>query len=169
MENKAKKPGWRINVFDVIIIAVILLAAAALLLVWRLSGAGGNDDPIITKTLTYTIEIRGMEEGTTDNIKAGDMILDSIKKYEMGTVVSCEIVPSTMSKPNYYTGDTVLSEVPGQWTAIIELESQCTDNDADITASSGYLIKVGKEIHASGPGYAGLGYIIAIDRGDIEQ
>jgi hypothetical protein len=169
MENKAKKPGWRLNVFDMIIIAVIVLAAAALLLVWRLSGAGGNDEPIYTKTVTYTIELKGMLSGTAEHIKAGDVILDSIKKFEMGTVVSVDIQPTTISVANRETGDTVLSVVPGKETAVIVLECEATDSASEITAASGYLIRVGKEIHAAGPGYAGLGYIIGIEREDIEQ
>lgn len=165
MENKQNKPRLKFNIFDVIIIAVVIVAACALIFIWRNSGKSGST--AITKPVHYTITLDGMASGSSGKIKEGDTIMDTTKKFIMGTVVSVEIAPATSPAKNLETGDTVLSEIPGKETATIELVCNCSSTDAEITAESGYLIRIGNEITASGPGYAGKGYVVAIERGDL--
>ncbi len=108
-----------------------------------------------------------MIDGTAEKIKTGDTIMDSTKKFIMGTVDSVSIGPTIISQPNRQTGDTVQSQVPGKETATVELVCGCSATDSQITAASGYLVRVGEVVHAAGPGYAGLGYIVAINREDL--
>ncbi len=57
-----------------------------LIFVWRSSGKSSKT--AATEKVRYTIELNGMIAGTADKIKQGDTILDSDKKYVMGTVES---------------------------------------------------------------------------------
>ncbi len=167
MENKQKKPRWKLNIFDMIIIAVVIIAAGALLFIWRYSGK--SDSAVVTAPVHYSIELNGMLQGTSEKINVGDTIMDSTKKFIMGTVVSVTPGPATTPETNRETGDTLPSVVPGKESAVIELVCDCSSSDTEIKAESGYLIRVGVEVSASGPGYAGKGYVVAIEREDLGQ
>ena len=168
MENKPNKPRFIISIIDIIIIAVVVVAAAALLLVWRSSGKSSNT-AANAKPIHYTIELNGMVGGTAGKIKAGDTILDSDKKFIMGTVESVAVGPAMSPAKNSQTGDTRLTEVPGRESAKIVLLCDCSSTESQITAASGYVVRVGNEVHAAGPGYAGVGYVIGVNREDLGQ
>ncbi len=167
MENKQSKPRWKLNVFDVIIIAVVIIAAGVVLYLWRFSG--NSSSVAVTIPVRYTIELTGLLDGTSDKIHEGDTILDSTKKFVMGTVVSFKREPMIMSEKDLQTGNLVSAEIPGRETVLIELVSNCSTSNAQITAESGYVIRIGTEATAAGPGYAGKGFIVAIERGDLGE
>jgi hypothetical protein len=166
MENKPARPRLKISIFDIVIIAVVIVAAGALIFVWRMSGKS-SDTAVNARPVHYTIELNGMVQGTAGKIGAGDTIIDGDKKFVMGTVQSVTIGPATSLTPNRENGDTLQSVVPGKEMATIVLVCDCSSTDANVTAASGYVVKVGTEVHAVGPGYAGIGYIIAINREDL--
>ncbi|SHH92116.1 protein of unknown function [Sporobacter termitidis DSM 10068] len=168
MENKQNKPRFKISIFDIIIIVVVIIVACVLIFVWRSSGKSSNP-AANTKSVHYSIELSGMLAGTPEKIKTGDTIMDSDKKFIIGTVESVSIAPATSDTKDYMTGDTLRSEVPGKETATVALVCDASSTDSQITAASGYVIRVGQEVHAAGPGYAGLGYIVAINREDLGQ
>lgn len=160
-----KKTKWRLNIFDVIIIAVVLTIAAAVLIIWRSTGIDkSTGDDASATTIRYTVELTNMAGDTANLISAGDTLIDSVKKNTMGTVVLVDVSVMTTSTKNLENGDTVLSPVPDKMTATIVLEVEGTETQSQIVASSGYLIRVGEIVQALGPGYAGLGYIIAVER-----
>jgi hypothetical protein len=168
MESNTKKPRWRLNVFDIVIIAVVLAAAAALLLIWR--GSGKSSKAVVDlKPITYTIELDRMEAGTAEKIKIGDTIYDGAKKYIMGTVVSVTVKPSQTAVKDLENGNVLMEDIPGKETALVTLTCSASETDAQITAESGYIIRVGEKVQAAGPGYAGLGYIVIIDREEAAQ
>lgn len=167
MKNQQNKPRLKINVVDIIIIAAVVIAAGVLLFVWRSSGQ--SSAAADTRPVRYTIELSSMTASTAETIKEGDTILDSTKKFVMGTVQSVTLGPTTTPEKNLQTGDTVQSEIPGKVTATIELICNASETEAALTADSGYLIRVGSEVTAAGPGYAGKGYVVAIVREDGQQ
>jgi hypothetical protein len=168
MENKENKRRLKISIFDVILIAVVVVAACALIFIWRSSGRSSSTD-VNTRPVHYSIELNGMLPGTAEKIKAGDTIMDSDKKFIMGTVESVAISAATVTKPDLQTGDTVTVENPGKELATVNLVCDCSATDSQVVAASGYVVSVGKEVHAAGPGYAGIGYVVAIDREDVEN
>jgi hypothetical protein len=95
--------------------------------------------------------------------------MDSTKKFIMGKVVSVTPGPATTAAVNRETGDTLNSVIPDKEAVLIELVCNCTLTDSQITAESGYVIRIGGEVTASGPGYAGRGYVVAIERGNLGQ
>lgn len=167
MENKQNKPRWKLNIFDIIIIAVVIIAAAILIFIWR-SSDKSSSAAINTTPVHYTIELNGMMPETANKIKEGDTIIDGTKKFIMGTVISVSLGPTTTPEKNLLNGDTVTSGIPGKVTATIELLSDCSSTESEIKAASGYIVRIGTEVHATGPGYAGIGYVVVIDRGDLE-
>ncbi len=168
MDTQKKKTRWKLNGFDIILITVVILAAMVVFFLWRSSGQG-NSTAVSTRPVHYTIELQEMIGETAYTIQTGDTIIDNAKKYIMGTVESVTVIPATETKTDLTTGNTVTSEIPGKLTAIIELVCDCTDSDYEITATSGYVIRIGSEVQAAGPGYAGTGYLVAIDREEDAQ
>jgi hypothetical protein len=168
MENKPIKPRMKISIFDIIIIAVVIIAAGVLIFVWRPSGKSSGT-AIVTTPVHYSIELSGMVQGAAEKIKEGDTIMDIDKKFIMGKVESVAIAPATTPGKDLNTGDTVSALVPGKETATIELVCDAAASETEVKAVSGYVIRVGNEVHAAGPGYAGAGYVIGIDREDLAK
>lgn len=169
MDNgKAPEKKRFFNLFDVVIIGVVLLAAVVFLL-WQ---RGGTAASIVTNTETvtvqYTIELVGLENGTEQLIQVGDNLLDNVKNCSMGEVLSVEISTTTRQAKNMETGETVLSEVPWQKTAVIVLETTCNESESALTTADGYVVRAGDTVSAKGPGYAGKGYILAVSRGEAQ-
>jgi hypothetical protein len=166
MEKKPEKKRLRVSIFDVIIIAVVIVAAGLLIFFWRQSGKS-SDATVNTRPVHYTIELNGMVPGAAEKIRAGDTIMDSDKKFIMGTVENVTIGPATSAAKDLETGDTLTAEVPDKELALIELVCDCSASESQIKAASGYVVAVGKEVHAAGPGYAGIGYVVEINREDV--
>ena len=161
--NSPQKIKWRLNLFDVIIICFVIAAAAVFLILTSPKGGGiasGED-----VTAGYKIELVGMTPEAAQRIKVGDVLIDNIKKYTIGTVVSVEIVPSEVISKNMETGEHVLAVIPEEKTVIIELTAEAVETDTGITvAGGGFVLRSGLPVSAAGPGYAGSGYIIFVER-----
>lgn len=169
MENKKKKGILRIfNLFDLILIAVAA-ALAAVLLVSLGDKSSGITGPVQTQTqIRYTVELTGIENGAASLIKAGDPVVDKIKKYSMGTVESVEVTPTVRSVPDETSGVIKTSLVPGQETATVVITATASETDRDITVDGGYIIKVGLPVSVRIPGLSASGFILDVERGDAQ-
>lgn len=164
MENRS---GRKIafNFFDIIII--VLVIALAMGFVWfQKRGSASDDAAGGTQMVQYQVEITGITENTGDLITAGDTIVDKIKKQEMGKVVSSEIYAMQKETVNMETGDTLYSDVPGQYSALITIETECSDTGSALVAASGYQVRVGTDVSILGPGYGGGGFVVDVMRGE---
>ncbi|MBS4960091.1 MAG: DUF4330 family protein [Clostridiales bacterium] len=155
MESKKK---FRINIFDIVILAVVVIVGAGFYLFTH------REVVQETKTISYTLEITEVPVGFSENIKPGDKITDSVKNYYMGNVVEVDAQKSTRIVDDYETGRKVEAVVPGKETVILTLETSVIDTAANLTVESGYVVKAGKEANIKGPGYAGTGYILTVNR-----
>lgn len=165
--NKAKKFKWKISIFDIIIIAVVIVAAFLFL---KLTNRGNTT--VITNTtsttIKYKVELDYMIPGAAEMIQVGDELNDGTTNVYIGKVLSVDVAPTTASVKNNNTGEFFIQEVPEKYTATIMIEAPAEITDQTITVNSSYLIRVGKSARVRGPGYAGTGSIIGIDRGDWE-
>ena len=173
MDNKKEtRPWWRLTLFDIVIIAVVIVVGAVL--VWFTGMAGGSGDtgeeqgPADTGTLHYTIELRQMVGESAYLIQEGDQLLDRVRKYSIGTVVSVEVGDAVTYAHNMEEGTYVPVTVPGSLTATVVVESPYTVSGRDILVDGGYVIRTGLDVQVSGPGYAGSGSIITLERSEVE-
>ncbi len=160
---KDRKNRKIFNLFDIIVI-VIIIALAGLLFFIR----EGRDAQESTSagTVRYTLELVGMQNGSADLIQEGDQLVDKVKKYDIGTVVSVEVTPTYRQAYDYVNGGLIESLVDDQQTAVIVVEADCTESSSQITVDGGYVIRAGLTASVRGPGYWGTGYIISVDRGE---
>ena len=117
-----------------IVIVVIVLCIGVGLYVFT-----HRETTIDTKKLTYKIELNDAAPGLADYIHEGDHLYENTKNYSMGNVVSVERV-------------------------IITVTANVTETDSAYAVNGQYIVRAGNEIFVKGPGYAGEGYVIQIER-----
>lgn len=168
MEKENKKGRSIINVFDIVLIA---LAAVLAVVYLTTRGSAPAASPVetapSTKTVTYTVEVTELDESYADAVKAGDQIVDRIKKYNIGTVESVEVSESLRNVRIAKDGTVERVPVPGCVTLHINVTAQAAVSDRTITVDGGYELKVGLMCSFKTPGFYGSGAIIKVGR--IEQ
>ena len=158
-----KKFRLKLNLFDGIVLLAALAVAAFLL--WRMVGPElpVQSDPAVTSTVRYTVRFRRWMPGTSHVIEAGDRVIDNIKNFEMGHVVSAEAVPALSQTLDIWNYHYVWMELDGFEDVLVTIESPCTVTDAAITVGGGYELRVGETSYIKGEGYMGSGPIVAIE------
>ena len=164
METKKKKQRWSLNFFDLVIIAI---AAAACFLIIRMAGSGNVIAPSgETKTVRYTVEFSGMLGDTAEMIKPGDALVDKIEKRAVGTVTNVIVTPAYVSSQSLVEGRYIITEIPGQKSALVVVEALCSVTDSEIS-TNGFTIRCGTKVSFTGPGYSGSGFIVEIARDGV--
>ena len=164
MEQNKKGFRLHLNLFDAIVILAALGVAGVLL--WsQLKPAAPTAAPAAQK-VQYTIVLQKTVPGTGEQVQAGDRLVDTVKNYELGNVVSAETVPAQDFAIDTENGCYVLADVPGKEDVYITVESSAVISDDAVTVGSGYAVRVGDDIYVRGPGYLGSGRVYAIERGE---
>ena len=164
MEQKNKAFRLHLNLFDAIVILVAVLVAAVLL--WtQLKPAAPATAPAAEK-IQYTIVLKKTVPGTGEQVEVGDALIDAVKNYELGTVLSSEAVPATDLAVDSEQKAYVTAEIPGKEDVYITVESSAVIGDEAVNVGSGYQLRVGEDIYVRGPGYLGSGKVYAIERGE---
>jgi len=164
MEQKKAKFRFHLNLFDCIVI-LAALAVAVLLVYSRMKPQETADAPAAAKQ-QYTILLRKTVAGTGALVKQGDALVDAVKNFDLGRVVSSQTKPAVRSILNEDEGCYVTAEIPGYEDIYIVVESTSTVNDSQVLLGSGYEVRVGNDIFVRGPGYLGSGKVYAIERGE---
>ena len=166
MEDKSpnRRIKIKLNLFDIVIICLALAAAAVFYFVT--SGSGVSDIASAESVVRYTITLDDAVEGTGAMVETGDELVDNIKNYNIGTVISVEYSQSTALVENYTTGGLVDSPVPGRERIVINVEASAVETARNITIGGGFVVRAGNSVSIVGPGYAGAGYITHVERSD---
>jgi len=163
MDNTSKF-RLRLNLFDGIVL-VLALALGGILLWTNLkpaSPAGGA--PADSSTVRYTVRFQKWLEGTGSLIQEGDKLVDNIKNYELGQVVSAEVVPAVSQQLDHEGRQYVQTIIPGYEDVLVTVESPCTISEESVTLGGGYSLRVGGTAYIRGEGYMASGPIIAMER-----
>ncbi len=164
MEQKNHKFHLHLNLFDCIVI-LIALAAGGFLLWNRLKPTAAAAVPAAEK-IQYTICLKKVMAGTQALVEPGDALVDAVKNYDLGHVVSSESVPATKSIVDENAKAYVTAEIPGYEDIYVVVESTASIGEEKILVGSGYELRVGEQIYVRGPGYMGSGEVYAIERGE---
>lgn len=163
MEKNTPKFRLRLNLFD----AAVLVAAVAVgvFLLWRAvkPQAPVETAPEVTSTVRYTIRFQRWAEGTSALIQDGDALVDNVKNYELGQVVSSQAAPSesvALDQENRIYRQAVIE---GYEDVLVTLESPCVSSDENIQVGGGFIVRVGVTAYVKGPGYMGSGPIVAVE------
>lgn len=164
MEQKETKFRLRLNLFDAIVI-LCALAVGAFLLWNRFKPYAASAGAGPAATIQFTVRLRRTLPGTGALINEGDLLVDVVKNFEVGTVVSSEVRPAVAAVLDENARTYVNAEIPGYEDIYIVMESGASISDERILVGSGYELRVGEAIYLRGPGYLGSGEVYAIERG----
>lgn len=153
----------RINVLDIVIILIVLIAC-----LFGYHYINKQDSNIIntnSKKIVYQIRTNESLPEVYNMIEEGTDIYDSIKNYKIGTILKKEKLPSEKYDIDLKTGKYVKSElsVNEVLDILLTIEADATFSDQNIMVGE-YAIKVGEDAFVKGKGYAGIGYIVSIER-----
>lgn len=154
----------RLNLFDGLVLLVALAAGAVLLWTNLKPAPTPADGSPAVSTVRYTVRFQKWLEGTGSLVQEGDKLVDNIKNFELGQVVSAEVVPAISQQLDQNNRQFVLTAIPGHEDVLVTVESPCTATDEAITLGGGFTLRVGSIAYIRGEGYMASGPIIAIER-----
>ncbi len=153
----------KFNLMDGFLIVLIILIAAAAFLLFSSTGSTGTAPQ--TVTAQYTIELARCEKAVADAfldaLDKGETIMVGEKERFAATLVDVAVTPAKRLVTNSSSGREVIAEDPIFCDITLTLESQVTESDSAILASSTPL-KVGESEVVRGKKSAGFGYITGL-------
>ncbi len=158
--EKKRKCNW----FD---IAVVLLIVAVGVVGMMFLNRGNDDVAPQGKMIRYQIELIENFEGFSELVTVGDTLIENVYNKNLGTVVAVESAPYTLKGENIEDGVVVQSPLEGYEITLLTVEAPVTETHKDITIDGGFTLRTGISITVRGNGgYAGRGYVLAIERED---
>ncbi len=163
MEQNTPKFRLRLNLFDGIVLIVALAAGAFLLWTALKPQASVDVTPESTATVRYTLRFEHWPEGTGGMVQPDDMLVDSVKNFEIGRVISTQILPNEVQVIDHANRRNVLTVMEGFEDVLVTVEAACTSNAESVTVGGGYVLRVGAMAYVRGEGYMGSGPIVAME------
>lgn len=164
MEQNTPKFRLRLNLFDGIIL--VLALAAGVVLLWM---AGKGNSPASAQsaapsTVEYTVRFLRWPEGNSQIIQPGDKLIDNIKNFELGSVVSATAVPAQTKVLDHGSHQYVQAHIEGYEDILVTVQSPCTESDKGIMLDGGFALRIGETTYIKGQGYMASGPVVAIER-----
>lgn len=161
----AKKTKF--NLMDcLIILVVVAVIAGGGYVLGNLKGASEGADSQ-TVTVRYTIELAQEEEEILNLFVAaaenGESCYVGEKERAEAVIKEVTYTPAKLLTNNTKTGEAFWADIPGKYCVNVTLESEGSETDSNITAGSGTVLKAGAETSVKGKGYAGYGFITALE------
>ena len=163
-----KRFRLKLNLFDGIVL--LLAVAVGAFLLWRAlkPELPIQSAPTTTSTVRYTVRFKRWMPGTSHVVEAGDKIVDNIKNYEVGHVVSAQVATATSQTLDVQSDRYIWMEMDNFEDVLVTIEAPCVVSDAAITVGGGYEVRVGTTAYLKGEGYMGSGPIVAIEIEEVQ-
>lgn len=163
MEQNQPSFRLRLNLFDAVILFAALCAGAFLL--WTaLKPNNVQGDTSATATVEYTVCFRRWIADTSHAIEVGDELIDNVKNFNMGKVISYEVLPAQSLQLSHTLQKFVLATIDGYEDIYVTIKSPCVETNGAIVLDGGYELHVGEISYIRGKGYMASGPITAIVR-----
>ena len=107
--------------------------------------------PKNTEKITYQIRTMDSLPASYDMIEENTVIYDSVKNNPIGTIIKKEILPAEKYEVDMNKGVYVKSDLPAE-------------NYVDILLTIEADAVVGEQAYVKGKGYAGIGFVVKIER-----
>ena len=163
-EEMASEPKMKkINLLDTVIILLVIIACV---LGYRYVNKKQTTlAPSNTTKVVYQVRTNESLPDTYQMIEEGTTIYDSLKNNPIGTIVKKEMLASERNDVDLSTGKFENTALPQERYVdiLLTIEADVLQTEKDITVGD-YTLKVGKEAFVKGKGYAGIGYIVSIER-----
>ena len=158
-----KKFRFRLNLFDGIVL--VLALCVGIFLAYNVLKPAPAEEEIGTpavSTVRYTVRFQKMLGGAGSLVEPGDVLIDNIKNYKLGTVVSAEVVPAIHQDVDQINKKVVRSVIEGYEDVIVTVEAPCTMGDF-LMLDGGYALRVNGIMYIKGEGYMASGPVENIE------
>ena len=157
----------KFNLMDcLIVLTVVAVIAGGLFVLSNLKG-GSSTAGAKEITLRYTVELAKEDQAIMEQFvsaaERGDKCFVGEKERAEAVIKEVTYTPAKELTTNTRTGEAVWAEVPDKYCVNVTLESKGSDTDTEVVAGGGAMIKVGAETSVKGKGYAGYGFITALE------
>jgi hypothetical protein len=152
---------FKMSFFDIAIIAVVAVIAIGAVGVYYMKQ---KNDVAKGSTIKYVLELNDNPIGFSELIKVGDKLSDNVKNYYMGKVAAVEVVPNMKIGSDLVNGKMIETELTSKEKVLVTVEATVNDTGSDLLIDGLYDVRVGKEVYLKGDGYAGVGYILKVER-----
>ena len=162
-----QKFRFKLNLFDgIVLVAALAVAAFMAFTVLKPAAPAAEESAApAASSVVYTIKFTKMIEGTETLVEPGDQLVDNIKNFKLGTVVSTEVVPATNRVVDEVNRKVVRAEIPGYVDLLVTVRSDaCTKGDSSLVLDGGFVLRTNITAYIKGEGYMASGPIINIER-----
>jgi len=161
--KKEKAKNGRFNLIDLILVVLVLLVIAILIQVFSptlIQKLSSNQ----TKEIQYTVEFLGVESEFADKIKEEHLVIDSVSKNQIGTVIAINNNDPYEELQYVENSDVgILSPYPNKVNVQVTIKVT-----ADYAKEYGYSVNgtriaVGEKLSLRFPDYVAEGYCIGLE------
>ena len=139
----------KFNIIDVIILLVVVCAVGAIGVVKH--NKKSVDD--IQQKYIVTLEIKEKYVGFSQNVVAGDFVIEKEKKNELGIVTGVYSKPSEISSYDRITGEAKTVIIPEREDVYVVMELNKSD-----------AFGVGKKLSIVTKHFAGYGFVVGVEK-----
>ncbi|MBR2387841.1 MAG: DUF4330 family protein [Clostridia bacterium] len=160
-EKKTAKVKRRFNFIDVLIILAIVLLGAIVLNLFFPNGLFKSSS--VEKKIQYTVEFVGVDEAFVDKIKENDSVIDSVAKYNLGSVMTVDSsMPYTELKYDNEAGVGHLAAFEDKYNVLVTVSVVAEYNEGEGYSVGDRRIAVGEKLSLRFPNYASEGYCVSL-------
>ena len=172
--SKKKQKNGRFNLIDFILVVLVLLVIAILIQVFSPISLIKNLASNQTKEIQYTIEFLGVDQEFIDRIQESDVVINSVSKNNMGTVVAVDY-NTKYSELQYVEVETaedaavgvqnqgILSEHPNKYNLLVTISATANYQKESGYSVNAIRIAVGEKLSLRFPDYIAEGYCIGLE------
>ncbi len=161
-QGERQKIKIRLNLIDSIILVVVLAVGGYF--AWQGLNTHDAVTTVQTQTITYTVLMNEMRAGTGQMVVPGSRLVDSVKNFEMGTVVSAEVITAEKQVLDHENRTYRTSYLEGYEDVYAVVEVDVVDYGTYVEAGGGFRLRAGATVFLRGDGYMAAGYITQVDR-----
>lgn len=165
MKNSKSEKKRRFNFVDFLLIVLVLAIIAGAIYLFLPGSFIRNIGNSTSGTLSYTVELKGVDAEYINKIKENDIVVDSVSKVTIGTVTAVDyntkytVLEYTENEGQY---EGVLADYPDRYNVLVTITTA-----ADYTPKKGYSvdscrIAVGEALSLRFPDFAYEGHCISL-------
>ena len=151
--------------FDLCVILLVVLAVTGWL--W-LNNRPVDEDVLVFhgSPAIYYIEVNNITQEQASQVQVGDNLLEGARHFPIGEVIAIEVRPFE-ARVEDWTNETISFQVvPERYTMVLTVQTMVEETEQEVLTEGGVLIRGGRSINFTGPGYAFVGgVILRIERG----
>lgn len=165
MKNGNVQKKRRFNVVDFLLIVLVLAIIGGVIYLFLPGSVIRNMGSSTSGSLSYTVELKGVDSVYLNKIKENDIVVDSVSKTTIGTVTAVDYntkytVLEYTEKDGQYEG--VLADYPDRYNVLVTITTTAEYTPKKGYSVSGCRIAVGEALNLRFPDFAYEGHCISL-------